>query len=86
MFSIFHQVWQWIHHGAKLEETGQTVTEAMVREEMMLVMEEEADKDWGMVGEVFMDIVTRREMPNFITTHISNSYLFRNGLVKKKEH
>ena len=85
MFSIFHQVWQWIHHGAKLEETGQTVTEAMVRREMRLVMEE-GDKDWGMVGEVFMDIVTRREMPEFITTLISNSYLFKYGLVKKKEH
>ena len=58
----------------------------MVREETMLVMEEEADKDWGIVGEVFMDIVTRREMPNFITTLLSNSYLFRYGLMKKKEN
>lgn len=58
----------------------------MVREEMMLVMEEEDDGDWEMVGEVFMDIVTRREMPEFITTLISDSYLFRYGLVNKSEH
>lgn len=59
----------------------------MVREEMMLVMEEEDDGDWEMVGEVFMDIVTRREMPEFITTLISDSYLFRYGLVNNKsEH
>ena len=25
------QVWQWIHHGAKLEETGQLVTVGLVR-------------------------------------------------------
>ena len=80
------QVWQWIHHGAKLEEDGQTVTEAMVREEMRLVMEEEEDKVWEMVGEMFMDIVTRREMPEFITTLISDSYLFRYGLVNKSKH
>ena len=79
------QVWQWIRHGAKLEESGQTVTIALVREEMRLVMEEEGGQDWEMVGEVFMDIVTRRKMPEFITTLLSDSYLFRYELAKKNE-
>ena len=77
------QVWQWIRHGAKLEESGETVTVALVREQMRLVMEEEGGQDWEMVGEVFMDIVTRRKMPEFITTLLSDSYLFRYGLSKK---
>ena len=78
------QVWQWIKHGPKLEESGETVTVALVREEMRLVMEEESGEDWEMVGEVFMDIVTRRKMPEFITTLLSDSYLFRYGLLAKK--
>ena len=80
------QVWQWIKNGAKLEESGQTVTVALVREQMRQVMEEEGGQDWEMVGEVFMDIVTRREMPEFITTLISDSYIFRYGLVNKSKH
>ena len=47
------------------------------------VMEEEGGEDWDLVGEVFMDIVTRREMPEFITTLLSDSYLFRYGRVVK---
>ena len=64
-----------------MEETGQTVTVAMVREEMRLVVREKGCQDWEMVGEIFMDIVTRREMPEFITTLLSDSYLFKFGLV-----
>ena len=64
-----------------MEETGQTVTVAMVREETRLVVREKGCQDWEMVGEVFMDIVTRREMPEFITTLLSDSYLFKFGLV-----
>ena len=54
-----------------------------MREEMGRVMEEEGGEDWDLVGEVFMDIVTRREMLEFITTLLSDSYLFRYGLVVK---
>ena len=64
-----------------MEETGQTVTVAIVREEMRLVVREKGCQDWEMVGEIFMDIVTRREMPEFITTLLSDSYLFKFGLV-----
>ena len=64
-----------------MEETGQTVTVAMVREETRLVVREKGCQDWEMVGEIFMDIVTRREMPEFITTLLSDSYLFKFGLV-----
>ena len=57
------------------------MTVAMVREEMRLVVRGKGCQDWEMVGEIFMDIVTRREMPDFITTLLSDSYLFKFGLV-----
>ena len=68
------QVWQWIHHGARLEETGQLVTASLVRR---LATEFTAGKQLETAGQIFLDIVTRREMPEFITTLLSDSYLFR---------
>ena len=68
------QVRQWIHHGARLEETGEVVTVSLVRKYLREFM---LGKDLGSAGDIFLDIVTRREMPDFITTLLSDSYLFR---------
>lgn len=68
------QVWQWIHHGARLEETGEVVTASLVRR---LITEFIEGKDLETAGKIFLDIVTRKEMPEFITTLLSDSYLFR---------
>ena len=69
------QVWQWIYHGARLEEDGEVVTSSMVRRMVDMLVGD--DEDMRMAGEIFMDIVTRREMPDFITTLLSDSYYFR---------
>ena len=68
------QVWQWIHHGARLEESGHLVTVGMVRR---LLAEFLQGKQLETAGQIFLDLVTRRDMPAFITTVLSDSYLFR---------
>ena len=68
------QVWQWIHHGARLEETGNLVTVGLVRG---LLAEFVQEKQLETAGQIFLELVTRRDMPQFITTVRSDSYLFR---------
>ena len=70
------QVWQWIRHGARLEEGGVQVTGSLVRGLVAALVTGQGE-DMEVAGEVFMDIVTRREMPEFITTLLSDSYYFR---------
>ena len=68
------QVWQWIHHGARLEETGQTVTLGLVRRFLAEFVQQ---KQLETAGEIFLELVTRRDLPQFLTTVLSDSYLFR---------
>ena len=68
------QVWQWIHHGARLEETGQTVTVGLVRRFLAEFVQQ---KQLETAGEIFLELVTRRDLPQFLTTVLSDSYLFR---------
>ena len=70
------QVWQWVRQGARLEETGEIVTVGMVKEIVnefvkgqLEVTEEE--------GNVFMEIITMRDFPEFITTLLNDSHEFR---------
>ena len=68
------QVWQWIHHGARLEETGQLVTVGLVRRFLAEFVQQ---KQLETAGEIFLELVTRRDLPQFLTTVLSDSYLFR---------
>ena len=70
------QVWQWIRLKARLEENGDEVTVQMVR---ALVDELVLGKQLGLkeAADVFLDIVTMREFPEFITTLLSDSQEFR---------
>ena len=68
------QVWQWIHHGARLEETGQLVTVGLVRRFLAEFVQQ---KELETAGEIFLELVTRRDLPEFLTTVLSDSYLFR---------
>ena len=72
---IVCQVWQWIHHGARLEDNGEIVTSALVKEKVEELFGGDAEK--RLSCEIFLDIVTRKEMPEFITTLLSESYYFR---------
>jgi len=70
------QVWQWIRQKARLEETGEVVTVKMVRE----MVEEFARghvEETKEACEVFLEIVTMREFPEFITTLLNDSHEFR---------
>ena len=78
------QVWQWIRHGARLEEGGVEVTGSLVRRLVAALVTGQGE-DMEVAGEVFMDIVTRREMPEFITTLLSDSYYFRFSCHRSEE-
>ena len=70
------QVWQWIRQKAMLEESGEMVTSSMVREMVNdYVMGQVVETK--VAGEVFMEIVTMRDFPEFITTLLNNSHEFR---------
>jgi malate synthase len=64
------QVWQWIHHGARLDDTGETVTPALVRR----VMDEELESLTTIPGrfadacELFMKLATADTLADFLTS------------------
>jgi malate synthase A len=60
------QVWQWIRHRAALEEDGTVVTAGLVRGLVAeVVVGEPADEE---AGQIFMEVVTARLFPEFLTT------------------
>ena len=71
------QVWQWLYHGAHLEPSGNMVTFSLVRDLVTGLVSETGDGNMKMAGDMYLDIVTRHEMPEFITTLLSDSYYFR---------
>merc|ERR1712098_966606 len=72
------QVWQWIRHGALLEaENGATSTKVTFNLVRSLVDKMIEENDMKRAGDIFLDLVTRRDMPEFITTFLSGSYFFR---------
>jgi len=69
------QIWQWIHHRARLDD-GRTVTAELVRR----ILDEESDRIRAQVGEqvwaagrpqdtrlVFEQIALQEELPEFMT-------------------
>jgi len=70
------QVWQWVRQGARLEETGEIVTVGMVREIVKEFVKAQLDVTEE-EGDVFMEIITMRDFPEFITTLLNDSHEFR---------
>ncbi len=62
-------------HGAQLEENGVRVTRALVKELVERVVKE--DKREEVTAHLFMDLVTKRDFPQFITTYLSESLVFQ---------
>jgi hypothetical protein len=62
-------------HGAQLEENGGRVTRALVKELVERVVKE--DKREEVTAHLFMDLVTKRDFPQFITTYLSESLVFQ---------
>ena len=70
------QVWQWIRQGAVLEETKQTVTVDLVVNIVKRFVEAK-DKVTREAAEIFLDIVTMKDFPEFITSLLNDSHEFR---------
>jgi hypothetical protein len=64
-----------LRHGAQLEESGGRVTRALVKELVERVVKE--DKREEVTAHLFMDLVTKRDFPQFITTYLSESIVFQ---------
>ncbi|XP_049836595.1 malate synthase-like [Schistocerca gregaria] len=75
------QVWQWIRHQVCMEKTNIMVTKHLVKQLTTDFVQQhqlcKADvAKMRAAAEVFMDIVTRREFPDFITTYLNQCPLF----------
>ena len=68
------QVWQWIRHAAKLEDTDETVTRKMVFAMVHDLAGEDSDREseeFQSALEIFKQVVTKRDFPEFITTYLN---------------
>ncbi|XP_043917570.1 malate synthase-like isoform X2 [Protopterus annectens] len=83
------QVWQWIRHEAKLEDDNRTVTRQLVHS-LAKEMEDELQKDFQYTTkrekvrlqtatEMFLEIVQKRDFPEFITTYLNLDHTFLSG-------
>ena len=80
------QVWQWIRYQAKLEDHDGRVTSALVKKKMSRILFE-TQKDYGMsvdsnhkllvAKDLFLELVNKREFPEFITTYLNDEQIFR---------
>lgn len=70
------QVWQWIRHGACLEEDSQVVTLKMVRQLVTQFVAATPGEEIEEAGQMFLEIVAMRDFPEFITTLLSQSHAF----------
>ena len=70
------QVWQWIRHGARLEESGDVVTLAMVADIVNKFVNGNPGEDIGTAAQLFLEIVAMREFPEFITSLLSDNHVF----------
>ena len=58
-----------------MEESGARITRVLVHELVRSVVKEEKRED--VAGELFMELVTKRDFPEFITTYLSESHAFQ---------
>lgn len=80
------QVWQWIRHGTRLEDNNQPVTRQLVTDltraflasAKNLPRREPQDfaKRLAVSANVFLQLVTKRDFPEFITTYLNLSDTF----------
>ena len=74
-----HQVWQWMRHSTRLEGGGHvTVTRKLVERLIGDFVRSRGDASsrgsgdrLATAAQVFLDIVSRREFPEFITTYLN---------------
>ena len=88
MTCVVGQVWQWIRHGARLEDNGQLVSRSLVQKLISHFLEEymsmenqamESKRDIVTAAIMFEEIVTKRYFPEFITTYLYLDHTFLNA-------
>uniref|UniRef100_A0A6I8PBR0 malate synthase n=1 Tax=Ornithorhynchus anatinus TaxID=9258 RepID=A0A6I8PBR0_ORNAN len=79
------QVWQWIRHGAKLEDDNRIVSRSLVQSLVKEVEHElqgphcpseRAKQMFHTATEMFLEIVQKRDFPEFITTYLNLDHTF----------
>ncbi|XP_012267964.2 malate synthase-like [Athalia rosae] len=80
------QIWQWIRHGATFEDSGQMLTRELVLRYSSEILDDliaqygvnfETKLQLYTARDLFMDIVNHREFPEFITTYLNDTHVFR---------
>ena len=80
------QIWQWIRHAATIENKNKVVTRKLVFNETLNIFkilletygrDESLKKKLTIAFNVFLEIINHRDFPEFITTYLNDSYIFR---------
>lgn len=82
------QVWQWIRHRASLEGSGEVITRQLVQsliKDFISAASATTAREEGKVagerlaiaGEIFEEVVTKRDFPEFLTTYLNQDHTFR---------
>ncbi|KAG7166286.1 Malate synthase-like [Homarus americanus] len=83
------QVWQWIRHRATLEDNGEVISRGLVQQLIKdfidstitsgdpVPMKSDEDKErLRVASEIFEEVVTKREFPEFLTTYLNLDHTF----------
>ncbi|XP_019634434.1 PREDICTED: uncharacterized protein LOC109477554 [Branchiostoma belcheri] len=73
------QVWQWVRHGAKLEDSGETITRRMVEGLVQQTLRDLHPTHMDAAAAIFLEIVLKRDFPEFITTYLNLEHAFLSG-------
>ncbi|CAN2388823.1 Malate synthase, partial [Pristimantis euphronides] len=82
------QVWQWIRHQVKMEDDNRRLTRRLVRSLAQEVARQLVDKSQlsglqkerlHIATDIFMEIVLKRDFPEFITTYLNLDHTFLSG-------
>lgn len=80
------QIWQWIRHEALIENNNQIVTRNLVLKEASNIFESlsanheidySAKIKLAIALDMFLEIVNHRDFPEFITTYLNDTYIFK---------
>ncbi|KAJ8682476.1 hypothetical protein QAD02_018268 [Eretmocerus hayati] len=80
------QIWQWIRHSALIQSQNEAVTREYVAKEasdifkallMQFGMDNPSRVKLSIALDIFLEIVNHREFPEFITTYLNDSFIFK---------
>lgn len=80
------QIWQWIRHQAFIENKNEFVTRSLVFKEASNIFQSLSEKQeidyfakikLAIALDVFLEIVNHRDSPEFITTYLNDTYIFK---------